>query len=111
MNHTLITFLYTPIPVARGMLKLGELKSGEAVFDLACGKGNLLFIAAEEFKARAIGIERQHYLVKEIKDKICAHHYENKIRVIEGDLFDQDISGGFTRIGKNEIGQWEMNML
>ena len=92
MNHTIISFLYTPIPVAREMLILGELKPGETVFDLGCGKGDLLFIVAEEFKARAIGIERQNYLVKDIKDKICSQQYENKIRVIEGDLFEQDLS-------------------
>ena len=90
MNHTIITFLYTPIPVARAMLTLGELKPGETLLDLGCGKGSILFIAAEEFKARAIGIERQTYLVKDIKTKIRSPQYENKIRVIEGDLFDQD---------------------
>lgn len=92
MNQITICFLYTPIPVAREMLSLGELKPEETLFDLGCGKGNLLFIAAEEFKARAIGIEIQSYLVKDLKDKICSQHYENKIRVIEGDLFEQDIS-------------------
>ena len=92
MNHTIFIFLYTPIPVAREMLSLGELKPGETLFDLGCGKGNLLFIAAEEFNARAIGIEVQSYLVKDLKNKICSPQYENKIRIIEGDLFEQDIS-------------------
>ena len=92
MNQITICFLYTPVPVAREMLSLGELKPGETLFDLGCGKGNLLFIAAEEFKARAIGIERQTYLVKDLKNEICSQQYENKIRIIEGDLFEQDIS-------------------
>ena len=97
MNPVIISsttyFVYTPIPVAREMLMLGELKPGETLFDLGCGEeGNILFIAAEEFKARAIGIEIHPYLVKDIKDKICSPQYENKIRVIEGDLFEQDIS-------------------
>jgi predicted RNA methylase len=92
MNHTIFIFLYTPNPVARAMLSLGELKPGETLFDLGCGKGNLLFIAAEEFNARAIGIEIQTYLVKDLKNKICSQQYENEIRVIEGDLFEQDIS-------------------
>jgi cyclopropane fatty-acyl-phospholipid synthase-like methyltransferase len=68
MNPVIVSsttyFVYTPIPVAREMLKLGELKPGETVFDLGCGEeGNILFIAAEEFKARAIGIEIHPYLV------------------------------------------------
>ena len=92
MNYTIISFLYTPNPIAREMLILGELKPGETLVDLGCGKGNLLFIAAEEFKARAIGVEIQSYLVKDLKNKINSQQYENKIRVIEGDLLDQDIS-------------------
>jgi ubiquinone/menaquinone biosynthesis C-methylase UbiE len=92
MNHTIFIFLYTPNPVAREMLKLGELKPGETLFDLGCGVGNILFIAAEEFKARAIGIEVQSFLVKDLKNKICSRRYENKIQVIEGDLFDLDLS-------------------
>lgn len=97
MNPVIISsttyFVYTPIPVAREMLMLGELKPGETLFDLGCGEeGNILFIAAEEFKARAIGIEIHPYLVKDIKDKICSPQYENKILIIEGDLFEQDMS-------------------
>ena len=92
MNHVIYPPLYTPNPVAREMLKLGELKPGETLFDLGCGKGDILFIAAEEFNARAIGIEIQTYLVKDLKNKICSQQYENKIRVFEGDLFDLDLS-------------------
>ena len=90
--HVIYPPLYTPIPVARAMLKLGELKPRETVFDLGCGKGVILFIAAEEFKARAIGIEIQPDLVKDLKNTISSPEYENKIRVIEGDLFDLDIN-------------------
>jgi len=97
MNPVIISsttyFVYTPIPVAREMLSLGELKPGETLFDLGCGKeGNILFIAAKEFKVRAIGIEIQPYLVECLKNKICSQQCEDKIRVIEGDLFDIDIS-------------------
>jgi len=97
MNHVIVSsttyFIYTPIPVAREMLMLGELKQGETLFDLGCGEeGNILFIAAEEFKAKAIGIEIQPYLVVCLKNKICSLRYENKIQVIRGDLFDTDLS-------------------
>ena len=96
MNPVIISsttyFVYTPIPVAREMLMFGELKPGETLFDLGCGEeGNILFIAAEEFKARAIGIEIQPYLVKDLKNTISSPEYENKIRVIKGDLLEQDI--------------------
>lgn len=41
----------------RAALRLADLKPGEAFFDLGCGDGRTLVIAAKEFGAQATGIE------------------------------------------------------
>jgi predicted RNA methylase len=41
----------------RKALKLAKLKSNEMLYDLGAGDGRVLFIAAREFGAKAIGIE------------------------------------------------------
>ena len=38
-------------------LKLANLRPGETLYDLGAGDGRVLFIAAREFKANAVGIE------------------------------------------------------
>lgn len=59
----LIPSLYglPPVPTkpqrVRNALKLAELKPNETLYDLGAGDGRVLFIAAREFGAKAVGIE------------------------------------------------------
>jgi precorrin-6B methylase 2 len=41
----------------RAALRLAELRPDELLYDLGCGDGRVLVIAAKEFGARAVGIE------------------------------------------------------
>jgi len=41
----------------RRLFDLAELKPGETVYDLGCGDGRVLLVAAEEYGARAVGFE------------------------------------------------------
>jgi len=52
-----VPFVPTPEKVIREMLKLAGVKPGETIYDLGCGDGRILIIAAKEFGAKAVGIE------------------------------------------------------
>ncbi len=47
----------TPVSTVRRMLRLANVQPGEMVYDLGSGDGRVLFIAAREFGARAVGVE------------------------------------------------------
>lgn len=65
---TVIAFLtgapWVPTPSARArlMLKLAKLKKGMVVYDLGCGDGRLVHIAASEYGARATGLELSPFI-------------------------------------------------
>jgi len=73
------------------MLELAEVKPGELVYDLGCGDGRIIILAATEFGARAIGIEIRKDLVERCREKIRQLGLEDRVRVIHGDMFKIDI--------------------
>lgn len=85
---------YYPTPefVVEKMLRLGGLKAGEKMFDLGSGDGRLVIMAAQKFKANAVGVEMDPDLYKQSTEKIRALGLEKSARIIQGDLFEQDYS-------------------
>ncbi len=75
------------------MLKLGGLKPGEKVAcDLGSGDGRIVIMAADRFKANAVGVEFDQDLVKQSTARIRALGLEKRARIIHGDLLQQDYS-------------------
>jgi len=89
--NNLAPFVPTPEPVVERMLEAAELKPGETLFDLGCGDGRILFVAAQKFSARAVGVELSAKLVKQTSDKAAALGLQNQIQVIEGNLLEVSI--------------------
>lgn len=87
----LAPFIATPEAVAQKMLEAAELKPGEIVYDLGCGDGRILFVAAQKFQARAVGVELSPELVKKASEKARELGLEGRVKVIEGNLFEADL--------------------
>ncbi len=85
-------YVPTPFSVARRMLSLIDLKPGELLFDLGCGDGRIVLIAALEFGARAIGVELQERLWLLATSRIERLGIENRVKVLKKNLLDVDLS-------------------
>ena len=86
-----VPFVASPEPVVRRMLELAVLKPGELLYDLGAGDGRILFMAAKDFGARAVGVEIRPYLVKQIRERIVEEHLNGLVRVVAGSFYDVDI--------------------
>jgi len=88
-----VPYVPTPEHVVRRMLELADAGPDDIVFDLGCGDGRILIIAAKEFGVKkAIGIEIRPDLVEKAKKRIIEEGLENRIEIYEGDFMDFDIS-------------------
>ncbi len=80
----------TPQTIVEKMLRLGELKAGEKMFDLGSGDGRIVILAAQKFKADSTGVEFDDSLFTQSMDKIKSLGLDSRARIIHGDLLKQD---------------------
>ena len=85
-------FVATPLPVVKQMLTVAEIKQGEIVYDLGCGDGRVAIMAAQEFGARAIGVEMREDLAKQAMGKVNELGLDDRVKIVQGDMFKTDLS-------------------
>ena len=74
------------------MLALAGVRPGDVVYDLGSGDGRILIMATRRFGARAVGIEIDPLFYLWTQLKIAVLGQRRRVRLIRGDLFDQDLS-------------------
>jgi protein-L-isoaspartate O-methyltransferase len=89
-TEKLAPYYPTPEIIVEKMLRLGELKAGEKMFDLGSGDGRIVIIAAQKFKADSTGVEFDDALYKQSMEKIKTLGLSAIARIIHGDLLKQD---------------------
>ncbi len=86
-----VPFVSTPRRKYRQILSAVDLKPGEKIYDLGCGKASLLVLAAKEFGAKGIGYELSlwPYLWSKFNILISRANVEVRMK----NFFKADLSG------------------
>src|SRR5215469_8933939 len=84
-GEVLAPYYPTPSTIVERMLRLGELKAGEKMYDLGSGDGRIVIMAAQKFHAQAVGVEIDGALVKQSMERIRKLGLEKTARIIDGD--------------------------
>ena len=85
-------YVPTPENVIREMLKISRLKEGEILYDLGCGDGGIVIIAARDYLAKAYGVEIRKDLAAIARRQLNNYGLNGKAKIIRRDLFKVDIS-------------------
>jgi precorrin-6B methylase 2 len=80
----------TPRPVAARMLDLGGVGPTDVVYDLGAGTGALVFRAARERGARAVGVEVEPLRILILRLRRRWGPAADRIRIVWGDFFRLD---------------------
>ena len=87
-----IHFVPTPDEVVEAMLRLAEVSANDLVYDLGSGDGRIPITAARRFGARGVGIDLDPELVAQATRSAQEAGVADRVRFVEGDIFESDIS-------------------
>ncbi len=91
-TEKLAPYYPTPETIVDKMLKLGELKAGEKMFDLGSGDGRIVIMASQKYRAVSTGVEFDSDLWKQSTERIRSLGLDKRARIIHGDILKQDYS-------------------
>ena len=107
-SKNLAPFVATPQPIVEKMLEMASIKPGETVYDLGCGDGRILIAAAQQYKAKGVGVEISERLVKSTNETVQRMQLQDKITVRQGHLLDVNLSDAdvvmiYLETGSNDL--------
>ena len=91
-STSIAPYVVSPQEIVDRMLEIANLKPGETLYDLGSGDGRILLTAAQQYRAKAVGVEMSDSLVAVTNEKIIRANVQNRVRVIHGNLLDVDFS-------------------
>jgi SAM-dependent methyltransferase len=87
-----VIFVPTPDDVVNKMLEMARVTAKDVVYDLGCGDGRIVITAAQRFGCRGVGIDIDPDRIREATENVGRAKVTDKVRFIQGDLFEADIS-------------------
>ena len=87
-----VKYVPSPDSVVEAMLKLAKVTAADVVYDLGSGDGRIPITAAKIYGARGVGIDIDRLRILEANDNLRKAGVGDRVRFIQGDLFEADIS-------------------
>lgn len=85
-----VPFVPTPRPIVRRMLSLAGTKPGDRLVDLGAGDGRIVIAAANEFGAKALGVELHPDRYAVIRNSVPS--LKPNLEVLRQNFFKTDLS-------------------
>ena len=91
-NEWRVPFITTPADVVERMLQIAETRADDVVIDLGSGDGRIVIAAAQQFGARALGVELDAALVERSRKNAELAQVSSRASFVQGDVLTADIS-------------------
>jgi protein-L-isoaspartate O-methyltransferase len=90
--ENLAPYIPTPEPIVIRMLEAAHVKPDDLVYDLGSGDGRVVILAAQQFGAKAVGVEILPDLCRKAAERIRTLGLDDRVRMIEDSVFHVDLS-------------------
>ena len=88
-----VIYVPTPEPVVEAMLQVANVTKNDVVYDLGCGDGRIPVTAARKYGAHGVCFDIDPERIKEANANVAKNNVGNLVKVVQADLFEQDLSG------------------
>ena len=85
-----VGFIPTPQPVVEAMLQMAQVKRDDVLYDLGCGDGRLVILAAKHHGARGVGIDIDPERIVEATQKAVATKVADRVEFRQANIFESD---------------------
>jgi tRNA A58 N-methylase Trm61 len=87
-----VVYVPTPHDVVLRMLALAGLKKNDVLYDLGCGDGRIVVMAAKKFGCHGTGFEIESERVRESRANVKKNHVEKLVTIRQEDVFTVDLA-------------------
>jgi SAM-dependent methyltransferase len=85
-----VVYVGSPYDVVAAMLKLANINKNDLVYDLGCGDGRMIVLAARRYGCRGIGYDIDPERVSASLRNVKANGVESLVKIVQADLFKLD---------------------
>lgn len=86
-----VVYVGTPYDVVSKMLKMAQIKQSDLVYDLGCGDGRILVLAAQKYGSRGVGYDIDPDRVKDSRENVVRNGVEKLVKIYQADIFTLDL--------------------
>jgi SAM-dependent methyltransferase len=86
-----VPYAATPRDIVRAMLIAARVSPADVVFDLGCGDGRVLIMAAQEFGARGVGVDIDSRRVRQARTNVHEAGVDGLVGIWQEDMFAVDL--------------------
>lgn len=87
-----VVYVPTPHDVVARMLELARVTKNDVLYDLGCGDGRIVVMAAKKYGCKATGFDIDPERVKESRENVKKNHVEKLAEIREQNVFELDLS-------------------
>ena len=87
-----VVYVGTPYDIVSAMLKMARVKTGDLVYDLGCGDGRVLVLAAQRYGCRGLGYDIDPERVSAARLNALRGGVDHLVSIAQADLFTLDFS-------------------
>ncbi len=87
-----VVYVPTPHDVVGKMLQMAAVTKKDVLYDLGCGDGRIVVMAAKKYGCRATGFDIDPVRVKESRENVKKNKVEQLAKIREEDVFKLDLT-------------------